>query len=187
MASTNISEIVEISNTTSDTYFMYVWDDEHEGRYTPFDKDDWNYPRDGAWLTIGPRAHLRADDCGIPDGGKSAGKDRTRVIFKAEPNQRPSQGDPGRGLRVNRVGVGDGYDKLVFRDHSNGKLLKEIQIPTKMHQSLLLLIDEQEGAMFEQTDIAESGEHQLQEAGKVVGEVFKTMADIFLEVMKHIP
>ncbi|HVF91358.1 MAG TPA: hypothetical protein VNH22_14935 [Blastocatellia bacterium] len=187
MASTNISEIVEITNKTPDTYFMYVWDNAHEGRYTPFNKDSWYYPSDGKWLEIGPRAHLRADDCGIPDGGKSAGKDRARVIFKAEPNQKPSQGDPGRGLRVNRAGQGDGYDALVFRDHSTGETLSSTRIPTKMHQSLLLVIDDKSGARFEQTDIAVSGEHQLQEAGKIVGEVFKTMAEIFLEVIKRIP
>ena len=182
MGSTNISEITEITNKTSDTYYMYVWDNSHEGRYTPYDKDDWKYPNEGKWYTIAPGAHLRADDCGIPDGGKAAGKDRARVIFKAQPSDNRSQGDPGRGLRVNRVGVGDGNDNLLFRNHGTGEILAEVKLPTKMHQSLLLIIaGPGEGIQFRQTDIAVSGEAQLQEAGKIVGEIFRTGAEVFLK------
>lgn len=187
MGSTNISEIVEITNKTSDTYFMYVWDNAHEGRYTPYDKDDWVYPSDGKWYKIGPHSHIRADDCGIPDGGKSAGKDRARVIFKATAHHNTLQHDPGRGLRVNRVGKGNGYDELVFRNHATGERVKSVDIPTRMHQSLLLIIDDKNGAKFEQTDIAESGEYQLQEAGKIIGKVFETIAQALLQVMQSIP
>lgn len=186
MGSTNISEIVEIRNKTGDTFFMYVWDDEHEGTYTPFNKDDWYYPKDGHWLEIEPNAHLRADDCGIPDGGKSAGKDRARVIFKAERGQRVSQGDPGRGLRVNRDGMGDGNDRLIFRDHDTGEKITEIIIPTMMHQSLLLRFDEK-GAQFEQREMVVSGQHKMEEGFKAAGEAFKLMGEIFLEVIKRIP
>jgi hypothetical protein len=185
MGSTNISEITEITNKTGDTFYMYVWDNAHEGRYTPFNKDDWQYPSDGKWLKIGARAHLRADDCGIPDGGKSADKDRVRVIFKAKPGEQPSQGDPGRGLRINRVGLGDGNDELLFRKHSTGEKVTSVKLPTRMHQSLLLVLGGPgEGVQFQQTDIAVSGEAQLQEAGKIVGEVFRTSAEVFLKVME---
>ncbi len=184
--STSISEIVEITNKTSDTYFMYVWDNEHEGRYTPFNKDKWYYPDEGKWLEIKPHSHLRADDCGIPDGGKTAGKDRVRVIFKAKPGQKkPKQGDPGWGLRMNRVGLGNGNDAIVFRNHDSGEDVSRTEIPTKMHQSLLLLIDDT-GAKFQQQDIAVSGEHKMKEAFKTVGRAFELGAKVFLEVMNPI-
>ncbi|HET9050596.1 MAG TPA: hypothetical protein VFO60_02770 [Candidatus Dormibacteraeota bacterium] len=187
MASTSISEIVEISNRSNDAYFMYVWDNAHEGRYTSYTKDEWVYPNEGKWYRIPPQSHLRADDCGLPDGGKAAGKDRTRVIFKAaSANQAPAQGDPDRGLRINRVSLGDGKDAILFRDNATGAELKSIPIPNVMHQSLSLHIDDH-GARFEQTDITASGESQLQAAGQVIGEAFKTGAEIFLEVIKRIP
>jgi hypothetical protein len=182
MAGTNISEIVEIKNNSSLTYFMYVWDNAHEGRYTPFTRDDWKYPADGKWLEIAPGAHLRADDAGIPDGGKSAGKDRSRVIF-AKGNETIHQGDPDRGLRINRVGEGGGSDAILFRNNATGEELSRTSLPTGMHQSLSLVIDAK-GAKFTQTDIAKSGEQQAHEAGVIIGQVFQTMAEIFLEVMK---
>lgn len=137
---TNISEITEISNTTNDTYYMYVWDNAHEGRYQLYGPSgDWNYPDEGKWLTIGPKVHIRADDCGIPDGGKTAGHERARVIFKKLGGEKKLQGDPGRGLRINRAGLGDGNDSLEFRNHATGETLYSFKVPTTMHQSLLLL------------------------------------------------
>lgn len=185
MGSTSISEIVEIKNNTDDTYFMYVWDNAHEGRYQPYNKPDakWNYPEEGRWLKIGPRAHLRADDCGIPDGGKSGGKDRTRVIFKAKPGQLPGSGDPDRGLRVNRVGTGGDYDHLVFRDNATVKEVLSAKIPAIMHQSIILVIDV-DGAQFVQSDMAMSGEAQAQRDAEIAGEIIKKAAEIFLTIME---
>lgn len=187
--STSISEIVEIKNNTSDTYFMYVWDNEHEGRYLSYKakKDNWYYPDEGKWLEIKPGAHIRADDCGIPDSGKSAGKDRVRVIFKAKrKGQRPSQGDPDYGLRVNRVGQGNGNDTIVFRDHATAKKLSETEIPTKMHQSLILIIDN-DGVKFEQKEMVVSGEHKVKEGFKKFGEAMKLGAEVFAAATKFIP
>lgn len=186
--STSISEIVEITNTSPDTYFMYVHDEDNEGRYTPYGKDDWHYPANGEWYKLTPGSHFRADDCGIPDGGKSAGISRSRVIFRAEsPGQAVSQGDPDRGLRVNRVSVGDGqHDALLFRDNATGLELKRVQIPNVMHQSLSLIIDDK-GAGFHVVDSTASTESQVQEAFRVMGVVFETCGELFLETMKHIP
>lgn len=180
MGSTNISEITEIRNQTKDTYYMYVWDNEHEGTYKPFDdSSDWHYPSDGRWQKIAPGAHLRADDCGIPDGGKSAGKDRTRVIFKAKPTEKAKgQGDPGYGVRVNRVGRGNGRDALVFRDNSTSRQVFEMELPTNMHQSLLVTIDEKNGIQFHQTDIARSEQDQAEEGLKEFGKSLKTLLEI---------
>jgi hypothetical protein len=186
VGSTSISEIVEITNKTKDTYFMYVWDNEHEGRYTPYNRDNWYYPDEGKWLEIKPGAHIRADDCGLPDGGKTAGKDRVRVIFKAKPGQRTGKGDPNRGLRMNRVGTGSNNDSIVFRNHGTGEDLSQTKIPARMHQSLLLIIDEN-GARFQETDRAVSGEAQLQDAMKTVGKAFELGAKVFLEVMNKLP
>lgn len=185
--STSISEIVEIKNNTKDTYFMYVWDNEHEGRYTPLRRENWYYPDEGKWLEIKPGAHLRADDCGIPDGGKTAGKDRVRIIFKAKPKQRTSKGDPSWGLRVNRVDNGNDTNSVVFRDHSTTKEIPgtRITFPSKMHQSLILRFDET-GVHFDQTDIAVSGEYQLQQGFELAGKIFEKSAQIFLEVMNPI-
>lgn len=187
VGSTSISEIVEIKNNTKDTYFMYVWDNEHEGRYTPLRRENWYYPNEGKWLEIKPGAHLRADDCGIPDGGKTAGKDRVRIIFKAKPNQKTSKGDPSWGLRVNRVDNGNNTNSVVFRDHSTTKEIPgtRITFPSKMHQSLILRFDET-GVHFDQTDIAVSGEYQLQQGFELAGKIFEKSAQIFLEVMNPI-
>jgi hypothetical protein len=175
MGTTNISEISEISNKTTDTYYMYVWDNAHEGRYTPFDNDQWQYPDEGKWLTIGPRAHLRADDCGIPDGGKSAGKDRCRVIFKAHGDEQKLQGDPGRGLRMNRVGLGNGQDALIYGDHSSGETILSHDLPTSTHQNCLLLIDQdgdgKDRVRLMVRDQAKSGEARTQEAFEAMGAV----------------
>ncbi|WP_263350507.1 hypothetical protein [Acidicapsa acidisoli] len=170
---TNISELTEITNKTNDTFYMYVWDNAHEGTYKPYDESsDWYYPNEGKWLTIGPKAHLRADDCGIPDGGKSAGHERARVIFKKLGNEKRLQGDPGRGLRVNRVGNGDGTDSLEFRNHATGETLYSFKVPTDMHQSLLLLFGgPEEGVQFRQKDIATSGEAKLKQAGEVMEKI----------------
>jgi hypothetical protein len=170
---TNISELTEITNKTTDTFYMYVWDDAHEGRYKPYDNSSgWYYPDEGKWLTIGPNAHLRADDCGIPDGGKTAGDERARVIFKKLGNEKQLQGDPGRGLRINRVGKGGGNDALQFRNHATGETLYSFDVPTEMHQSLLLLFGgPQEGVQFRQKDIATSGEAKLKQAGAVMEKI----------------
>lgn len=181
MGSTNISEIVEITNKTQDTYYMYVWDNEHEGRYTPYGRNDWHYPDDGKWLTIGPGAHLQADDCGIPDGGKSAGKNRVRVLFKANGRPAKHQGDPGRGLRINRIGLGNDFDGLQFASHATGEIRTTVRLPTGMHQSLLLVIGGPgEGLSVKQTDIAWSNEHQLKE----VGEAMKKLLDLAVNISK---
>ena len=180
MGSTNISEITEIRNETKDTYYMYVWDNAHEGRYRPFDdSSDWQYPSEGRWQQIAPGARLRADDCGIPDGGKAGGKDRTRVIFKAKPNGKPKgQGDPNYGLRVNRVGRGNGHDALVFRDNSNSRQVFDMELPTNMHQSLLVTISDKDGIEFHQTDIARSEQDQAEEGLKEFGKSLKTLLEM---------
>lgn len=177
MGSTNISEITEITNKTSERYFMYVWDNEHEGRYTPYGQDKWHYPEDGEWLEIAANAHLRADDCGIPDGGKSAGMDRVRVLFKASGSERNKKGDPGRGLRVNRVGLHDGMDQLVFCNHATGETIGSIDIPTSMHQNLLLVIDAK-GIRFEQKEAVKSGEAKSAEEWERVRTFFENVAEI---------
>ena len=182
MASTNISEITEIVNITNDTYYMYVWDNAHEGRYKSYtdNSGDWNYPSEGTWLTIGPNAHLRADDCGIPDGGKTAGMDRVRVLFKAKTNEKPAlKGDPGHGLRINRVGLG-GSDELLFRDNATADIVFRVPLPTNMHQSLVMKIagKSQGGLQFTQSDIAQSGQDQAEQGLKQFLEVFKTLLEI---------
>ena len=55
-----ISELTEITNETTHTYYMYVWDNKNEGRYQPYGKPDaqWEYPDDGKWLKLAPGAHL---------------------------------------------------------------------------------------------------------------------------------
>ncbi len=178
--STNISEITEITNRTSDTFYMYVWDEEHEGRYKPYDESsDWHYPDEGKWLTIKANAHLRADDCGIPDGGKTKGHERARVIFKKLGNEKKLQGDPGRGLRINRAGKGGGTDALVFRNHATGETVYSFDVPTEMHQSLLLLFGgDREGVQIRQKDIAVSGEAKLKQVGAVMKQILDMSADL---------
>jgi hypothetical protein len=177
---TSISEITEITNKTDDTFYMYVWDEAHEGRYEPYDgSSSWNYPDEGKWLTIGPKAHLRADDCGIPDGGKTKGKERSRVIFKKLPGPQKLAGDPGRGLRINRTGQGNGTDALQFRDNATGELLYSFPISTDLHQNLLLIFgDQTAGVQLKEKDSAVSGEAKLNQAGAVMKQILDLSCDL---------
>jgi hypothetical protein len=186
MGTTSISEVTEITNKTSDTYYMFVWDNSHEGRYTSFDKDSWNYPSDGKWLKIPPKAHLRADDCGIPDGGKSAGKDRCRVIFKAHGNEKKLQGDPGRGLRMNRVGGGDGKDYLEYADHATGETILTRTLPTSQHQNCLLLIDDKNGVQLKIKDKATSTEAQTKEIFSALGAAAADLLKLAVKVAEAV-
>lgn len=185
MVSTSISEITEIYNKSTSRFFIYVWDNAHEGRYSPYRSDDWHYPADGTWLAIEPGAHLRADDCGIPDGGKSSDRDRVRVLFKAEPGQKAGKGDPGRGLRINRLAGGDGHDRLVFASHATGETLIEIPLPTVMHQTLLLTFNDGDGGIrFTQKDITKSGEAIAVEELKKVQQAMLDLLDIAKNAME---
>lgn len=181
-----ISEITEIYNNSSDTYFMYVWDDTREGRYAVQPNvTDWTYPDEGKWFKIPAKSRVVADDCGIPDGGKSAGRDRARVIFKAvPPGQAASQGDPGRGLRINRVGEGDN-DALQFRDNETGLELKtpggqRVKLPSDINQRLSLHISDT-GAQFQENDAVRSPD--VAEILKQVGEILIQLAPLLLEAM----
>lgn len=181
-----ISEITEIYNNSSDTYFMYVWDDTREGRYAVYPKvTDWTYPDEGKWFKIPPNSRVVADDCGIPDGGKSAGRDRSRVIFKAAPpNQATSEGDPARGLRINRVGEGDN-DALQFRDNETGLELqtpggKRVQLPSDVNQKLSLHISNT-GAQFQENDMVRAPD--VLAILQQVGQVMLELAPLLLEAM----
>jgi hypothetical protein len=186
MGTTNISEITEITNKSPDTYYMYVWDNSHEGRYTPFQKSDWHYPDEGKWLTMSPQAHLRADDCGIPDGGKSAGKDRCRVIFKSRGAEGHKQGDPGRGLRVNRVGDANGQDRLIFADHATGETIGSYTLKTSTHQNLLLVMDSEHKVQLLIRDQAKSNQAQMEEVFTEIGEAMKDVLKIAAAVAKAV-
>lgn len=186
MGTTNISEITEITNKSSDTYYMYVWDNAHEGRYTAFQKNDWNYPDEGKWLALSPHAHLRADDCGIPDGGKSAGKDRCRVIFKARGSEGHKQGDPGRGLRVNRVGNGDGNDRLVFANHATGETIGSYTVKTSTHQNLLLVVGGEDKVQLLVRDQAKSNQAQMEEVLKAIGESMQDALKVAVAVAEAV-
>jgi len=189
MGSASIWEIVEISNQSADAYFMYVLDDEHEGRYAPYSGDtDWYYPNDEKWYRINPGAHLQADDCGLPDGGKvKDGRNRTRVIWKApSPIALPLTNDPNRGLRVNRDSLDGDRDVIKFRDNHTGEVLSEVPLPNFMHQSLSLMIDDK-GARFVQVDSTASEESQVQEAFREIGEALEELGEILLEAIKRVP
>jgi hypothetical protein len=186
MGTTNISEITEITNKSSDTYYMYVWDNAHEGRFTPYQKDDWHYPDEGKWLTVSPHAHLRADDCGIPDGGKSAGKDRCRVLFKARGSEGRKQGDPGRGLRVNRVGDGNGQDRLVFANHATGENIGSFAVKTSTHQNLLLLLEDECKLQLIVRDEGQSVEGRVKEVFSEIGQAAKDVLKVAVAIAKAV-
>ncbi len=157
-----------------------MWDNTHEGRNQLYGASDkWDYPDKGKWLTIGPKTHFRADDCGIPDGGKSEGHERARVIFKKLGGEKTLQGDPGRGLRINRAGLGDGNDALEFRNHATGEKVYSFKIPTSMHQSLLLLFGGPgKGVQLQQKDIAVSGEAKAAQVGAVMQQILNIAEDL---------
>lgn len=186
MGTTSITEITEVTNKTSDTYYMFVWDNSHEGRYTPFNKDEWNYPSDGHWLTIPPHGHLRADDCGIPDGGKSAGKDRCRVIFKAHGNEKKRQGDPGRGLRMNRVGGNNGKDYLIYVDHATGETILSHSLPTSEHQNCLLIIDTENSVQLKVKDRTTSTEATTKEVFSALGAAAQDLLKLAVKVAEAV-
>lgn len=180
------SQITEIYNNSNDTYFMYVWDEMHEGRYAVYPKvTEWTYPDEGKWFRIPPKSRVVAQDCGIPDGGKSAGIDRSRVIFKAErPDEPTGQGEPRRGLRINRVGEGDN-DALQFRDNENGMELKtpggnRVKLPSNIDQRLSLHIDET-GAQFQENDVTQAPD--VLAILEAVGKVMLELAPLLLQAM----
>src|SRR5262249_48809300 len=153
-------------------------------------EDKWHYPDEGKWLKIGPQAHLRADDCGVPDGGKSAGKDRCRVIFKAHGDERKLQGDPSRGLRMNRFGGGNGKDYLEYANHGTGESILSQALPTSTHQNCLLLIDKDEAGKdrvrLMVRDQAKSNEARVQEAFAALGAAMQDLLKLAAAVAEAV-
>lgn len=145
--SRNISWITEIKNTTNDAYVIWCRDTDNEGEFRDLLTNESVGKNDGGQqVIIKPKAHLVASGCGIPDGGDKDGRPKARVICLKSAVVHTT-GDPGAGLRINRLMGGvdkekDERDKIVYRNHDTTAEIANIIFPRGLEQNIILRIDE---------------------------------------------
>ncbi|PSL31320.1 hypothetical protein [Dyadobacter jiangsuensis] len=173
--SRDISWINEIKNNTEEDYIIWCHDTDNEGEYRDFVTDEPVGKNDGGkQVIIKAGAHLVAGGCGIPDGGDKDGKPKARVICAYSAAQRHS-GDPGAGLRINRVMGDNDQDKIVYRDHYTTKQLAEIIFPRGMEQNIILRIDA-DGIYLDIKEAKTSSEWQAYVFGQKLKDFFEELA-----------
>jgi hypothetical protein len=173
--SRDISWINEIKNNTNEDYIIWCHDTDNEGVYRDYFTNEEIGKNDGGQqIVIKAGAHLVASGCGIPDGGDKDGKPKARVIC-AYSAALHHVGDPGAGLRINRVMADDEKDKLVYRDHFTTKQLAEIIFPRGSEQNIILRIDA-DGIYLDIKEAKTSSEWEAYLFGQKVKNLFEELA-----------
>ena len=141
-----VSWITEIYNNTDDDYGIWCWDDGNEGEYRVggkvIGKND-----GGVQVKIPKQTRVSTSDhsCGVPDGGSVRGQQKRRVIYKWDARKSTS-GDPGIGLRLNRVMVSEEKDDMIrYMDSRTGREFASIDVQRNSDQSLIIRIEPDRG------------------------------------------
>lgn len=174
--SRDISWINEIKNNTKQDYIMWVHDTDNEGEYKDAHGHLIGLNDGGQQVIIKSGAHAYVTGCGIPDGGDKDGKPKMRVIC-ATNVAKSKHGDPGAGLRINRVIADDGQklDKIVYRNHDTAKEIADVTFPMGMEQNYILRI-ENDGIFFDLKEAKYSDEWKAYIVGQKIGDFFEKIA-----------
>jgi len=141
--SRNISWINEIKNNTNEDYVIWCHDTDNEGEFKDYRTGKVIGRNDGGQqVKIRAGAHLAVSGCGIPDAGDKNEIPKARVIC-AVSALKHRKGDPGAGLRLNRVIKDDNenLDEIVYRNHGTTEKIASMIFPTGMEQNIILRID----------------------------------------------
>jgi hypothetical protein len=146
LMSRNISWIREIFNNTTDSYTVWCWDTDNEGKYLDFNNPNTviGVNDNGNPITFTPGQHVitSGGSCGIPDGGDKNGRPKQRVFFLGTPDAgfQPSVG-PGRGLRLNRTSVDSNTDQIIYTDEATGDPLGRMTFAQGSEQTINVIIN----------------------------------------------